>query len=99
NPKAALDSQIKSGNYLNSVLAMFQARKQGADDAALLALNNELTESTTANLFLIKNGVLLTPWLEAGILDGITREIILGLARNHQIPHAVQALYMEDVTS
>ncbi len=80
NSKDALNPGIKTGNYLNNVLAQMEAVKGGAKDALMLNHDGYLTECTTSNFFMIRNGALLTPSLDCGILSGITREIILKLA-------------------
>jgi branched-chain amino acid aminotransferase len=77
NSRQAMDPGIKSGNYLNNVLAMIEARSKGADDAVMLNEHGYLTECTTSNIFLIKDGVVFTPGLESGILPGITRDILI----------------------
>lgn len=75
NPKA-LDPAMKSGNYLNCLLATLEAHEKGFDDAILCNAEGFLTEGTTFNLFYIRNGIVATPPLEIGILWGITREIV-----------------------
>jgi len=86
NPKQALDPAAKTGNYLNSVLAMGEARKANAQEAILLGLDGGVTEGASSNIFLAKGGVLITPSLEVGILAGVTRRIVLELARALKIP-------------
>lgn len=65
--------QVKSVNYLEGILARRQALVRGADDALFFNLQNHATETTCANLFLIRNEGLLTPPLTDGVLPGITR--------------------------
>ena len=84
--KNALDPGIKSGNYLNSLFGLMEAKDAGADDAVFLNERNFLTEASTSSLFLVKNGVLLTPPVSAGILAGITRFHTLAAALDAQIP-------------
>lgn len=81
NHPRALDPKAKTGNYLNSVLALAEARASGADDAVFLDLDERVTESSSANIFFAKDGVLVTPPLELGLLDGITRRKVIVLAR------------------
>ncbi len=81
NPKRAMSPSIKSGNYLNNVLALMEARRAGALEAAMLNENGFLTECTTSNVFFARNGVLRTPSLDCGILSGITRSLLLEVAR------------------
>ncbi len=85
NSKDALNPGIKTGNYLNNVLAQIEAIKGGAKDALMLNHEGYLTECTTSNFFMIRDGSLLTPSLDCGILSGITREIILKLADENGI--------------
>lgn len=96
NPRTALDPMIKSGNYLNSVLALYQARQLGADDAVMLSVSGTITEASNSNVFFVKEGVLLSPTNDDGILDGITRAIILKLAAENHIPHRIQSLTLGD---
>lgn len=79
--KEALDPAIKSGNYLNSILAMIEAKEAGADDAILLNTAGMVTEATTSSLFAVIDGSVVTPPLSAGILDGITRRHLLTALR------------------
>ncbi|MDH5795246.1 MAG: branched-chain-amino-acid transaminase [Candidatus Bathyarchaeota archaeon] len=65
--------EIKSLNYLNSVLAKLEAHQAGADEAILLDSRGFVSEATVANLFVVKDGVVVTPPPTAGILSGITR--------------------------
>lgn len=85
NPKEALNPSIKTGNYLNNVLAKIEANRLGAQDALMLNPFGYLTECTTSNIFLVQGGRLLTPSTDCGILVGITREITIQLARENGI--------------
>lgn len=76
----SIDARVKSLNYLDSVLAKVQAQAAGYDDAIMLDDRGLVAEGTGANLFLVVRGQLATPTLEAA-LDGITRRLILRLAR------------------
>ena len=77
NDPRALDPAAKTGNYLNNVLAIVEARDRGADDAVLLNREGYLTEGTTANVFVVEDGRVRTPTLGSGILGGITRRVLL----------------------
>ncbi len=83
NPKESLDPGIKTGNYLNNVLAKIEANRAGAADALMLNPLGILTECTTSNFFMVKEGRVLTPSLQCGILAGITRETLIQLAREN----------------
>lgn len=85
NPKNSMDPAIKSGNYLNNVMAMSQAKQEGAFDAIMLNHKGQVTEGTTSNIWMIKNGSILTPPLQAGLLGGITRRVLLELAAENKI--------------
>jgi branched-chain amino acid aminotransferase len=86
NEPGTVDPSIKTGNYLNSVLAMIEARRRGAADACMLNAHGFLAECTTSNVFFVREGRLLTPSLESGILSGITRADIIRIARENGIP-------------
>jgi len=86
NLPSALDPQIKATNFLNNILAKREALAVGAFDSVLLNWESHLTECTVSNLFFVRANRLCTPALSCGILDGITRGIILTLARQEQIP-------------
>ncbi len=81
NHKDAIDPEAKTGNYLNSVLATAEARRLGAYEAILLDGAGRVTEGASSNVFAVVGGVLLTPPLDVGILGGITRRALIGLAR------------------
>jgi len=99
NSRKAMDPGIKSGNYLNNVLAMIEAKGKGADDALMLNENNHLTEITTSNFFLVSNGIVRTPSLECGILDGITRRKIIEVAKSEGIEVVETELSIDDLVS
>jgi branched-chain amino acid aminotransferase len=77
------DPAVKSGNYLASVLAVAEARRRrpGAAEAILCSGSGSIAEGATSNVFLVQDGVLTTPGLEVGILDGVTRGKVIDLAR------------------
>ncbi|MBI4614878.1 MAG: aminotransferase class IV [Planctomycetes bacterium] len=78
--RRATDPGIKSGNYLNSVLAIMEARRKGCYEGFMRNGEGHLTEGTTSNLFFVSGGRLHTPAPECGILLGITRAVVLDLA-------------------
>jgi branched-chain amino acid aminotransferase len=86
NTAEALDPRIKSANYLNLIMARREAEKRGAQEAILLNAGGELAEGSTSNLFFVKAGTVYTPSRKAGILEGITRKVVLTLAREDRIP-------------
>ncbi|AWN75332.1 aminotransferase class IV [Legionella anisa] len=77
--------QVKSVNYLEAILARRQAIALGADDALFFNLRHVATETTCANLFLLKDKSLLTPPLTDGVLPGITRSRVLQLSKQQGI--------------
>ena len=77
NPVASLNPAWKTGNYLNNILGLREARSRGADDVVLLNLAGEVTEASTSNIGFVREGAVVTPPLTAGILAGITRAFVL----------------------
>ncbi|REL31307.1 branched-chain amino acid transaminase [Thalassotalea euphylliae] len=72
-----------TGSYVNSALAMEAAQKNGFDDAIMLNAKGHVAEATTSNVFIVKDGKLITPSINDHILEGITRKSIIALARSH----------------
>jgi branched-chain amino acid aminotransferase len=82
NLPGAIDPAIKSGNYLNNVLALSEARRRpGVHEAILLSASGSVAEGASSNVFAVAGGELLTPALSVGILDGVTRGKVIQLAR------------------
>jgi branched-chain amino acid aminotransferase len=101
NPPQALDPALKTGNYLNNILALREAHDAGADDAILLDLAGRVTEATTSNVFFVQRGVLVTPPLQLGMLEGVTRGVFIEIARSEGLllreePHGPEALAAAD---
>jgi branched-chain amino acid aminotransferase len=88
--------QIKSLNYLTSVLAAAEARARGAHEALLLNGAGEIAECTADNVFLVRRGVVCTPPVSAGGLEGITREHVIALLRADAISVAERTLVSAD---
>lgn len=86
NLPSAVSPQIKATNFLNNILAKREAIAAGAFDSIFLNWEDHLTECTVSNLFFVADGCLRTPSLACGLLDGITREIVLQLAGELRIP-------------
>ena len=80
NLHSAVNPAIKSLNYLNNILAKIEANNAGVEEAVMLNAEGFVAECTADNLFIIKNGELLTPPLSAGALYGITRQTVIDLA-------------------
>ena len=81
NPVDATTHEIKSLNYLNSVLAKIEANAGGADEAICLESNGYVAEGVGENIFIVKNGEVLTPPTSTGALEGITAEVIAQLCQ------------------
>lgn len=77
NSPHCLDPAWKTGNYLNNIMGLREAKTRGADDVVFLNLAGHLTESSTSNVAFIKGNQLVTPPLADGILPGITRARVL----------------------
>jgi branched-chain amino acid aminotransferase len=97
NHPNAVNPRIKSLNYLNNILAKIEAIRAGCLEAIMLNIKGEIAECTGDNLFLVKRGVLKTPPTEAGILEGITRSVVLDIARGADIPTSEAPLTRHDV--
>jgi branched-chain amino acid aminotransferase len=82
NHPAALNARIKSLNDLNNILAKIEGLQAGCIEALMLNHKGEVAECTGDNIFLVRGGKLLTPPTDAGILEGITREAVMELARD-----------------
>jgi len=95
----ATSHEIKSLNYLNSVMAKLEAVDVGADDALMLDRSGFVSEATTTNLFLVKNEEVFTPPSSAGILPGVTRKRTIKLVRELGYNMLERALTPYDVTN
>ena len=94
---AALMPQVKSLNYLNNIMAKVEAIQANALEAVMLNEQGYVAECTGDNLFLMKNGTLLTPLISDGALDGITRAVIIELAGNLGVPVVERSLTRYDI--
>ena len=80
NPVDATTHEVKSLNYLNSIMAKIEANACGVDEAICLEQNGYIAEGVGENVFIVKNGELLTPPTSTGALAGITAEAVVKLA-------------------
>ncbi|TAE75550.1 MAG: branched-chain-amino-acid transaminase [Verrucomicrobia bacterium] len=94
---AALMPQVKSLNYLNNVMAKVEAIQAGALEAVMLNEQGYVAECTGDNVFILRDGVLHTPQVNDGALDGITRHVILELADQLGIPKVERSLTRYDL--
>ena len=99
NHPRALDPAIKSSNLLNNILAMQEAQARGAVEPILLNDAGDVAEGAGSNVFVVAGGRLITPPLSAGILAGVTREVLLALARELDMPVAEETLRVPDLLS
>ena len=97
NHPGTVSPLIKSNNLLNNALAMQEAVRRGAFEGVMRNYRGELAECTTANLFIVKDGEVLTPPLDAGLLPGITREFVLEIGRDKGIPVRETVLHDADL--
>jgi branched-subunit amino acid aminotransferase/4-amino-4-deoxychorismate lyase len=83
---------LKCASYSENLIALDHARRMGFDETIFLNTAGHLCEAATANLFLVRNGTLLTPPLDSGCLPGITRELVIEHAAETGIPCEVRAI-------
>jgi branched-chain amino acid aminotransferase len=95
---AALPAFVKAcGHYTNSVRAVQEAIRRGYDEALLLNTKGDVAEGSGENLFVVKNGTIVTNDIDASILLGITRDSVLTIARDLGIPVVVRPISLADV--
>jgi branched-chain amino acid aminotransferase len=99
NLKDAINPQIKSLNFLNNILAKIEAKRRGIYDAVMLNAYEKLTESTISNIFFCKNDILYTPSPECGILNGITRGLVITVAKREGLKVEEGEFTREDIYS
>jgi branched-chain amino acid aminotransferase len=94
---AALNPRIKSLNYLNNILAKIEGLQAGCIEALMLNHKGEVAECTGDNIFTVRKGVLYTPPIDAGILEGVTRQAVIDLAHAAKIEVREVPLTLHDV--
>ena len=82
NYSEAINPRIKSLNYLNNILAKIEGKQSGAEEVLMLNAEGYVVECSGDNIFWVKNGVLVTPPVHIGILEGVTRNSVIDLARD-----------------
>ena len=97
NHPDTVNPMIKSNNLLNSALAMQEAIRRGGFEGIMRNYRGELSECTTSNLFIVRNGAALTPPLSSGLLPGITREFLFDVGKDVGIDVREQVLRDEDL--
>lgn len=96
NAPGHVQPEVKSGNFLTSVLAVAAARRRGGHEALLLDLHNQISEGASSNFFVFTGGRLITPPRSVGILSGITRGAVLKLAGSAGIAVVEAPLSLRD---
>lgn len=92
-----LGSLPKSGNYQENILAFKSAEAQKADDAIMINAEGHVTEGSNSNFWIIKNGIILTPPLKDGVLEGLTRKTLFELSALENIKIKEQSLTKNDL--
>ena len=93
--RRAVDPAVKSGNYLNNIMALAEAKRAGAYEAVMCGPDGRVAEGSTSNVFAVRAGRCTTPFLSTGLLPGITRQRVMELAATAGIP-AVEGDLMPD---
>ena len=94
---AALSPRVKSLNYLNNILARIEANDAGVPEAIMLNSSGNVAEGTVQNVFIVRDGRVLTPTVVDGILEGVTRQTMLDLCVKLNIPHEERSLQKHDL--
>lgn len=98
NTPQCLDSKIHHNNLLNNILAAIDANVAGMDSAIMLDINGFISETNDTNMFIVRNGELLTPFADA-CLPGLTRRMILDIAKTEGIPGGERNLTLSELYS
>lgn len=96
NAPGHVQPEVKSGNYLTSVMALAAARRRGCYEALMLDLYNQIAEGASSNFFILAGGRLITPPRSVGILSGITRGTVLKLAGSAGVPVVEAPIALRD---
>ena len=96
NSPLCLDSKIHHANLINNILAKIEANHAGVDDAVMLDLDGFVAETNATNIFMIKDGVVITPYPKA-CLPGITRGLIIEICKNNNIPIVEQDISVTEL--
>ena len=95
-PAQAIDPRVKSlGKYINNIMAKFLANQYGAGEGLMLTVDGYVAEATGDNLFIVSDGAIYTPPASVGILEGITRNTVIELARQqgYKVEERMMTLY------
>ncbi len=85
NHPLAIPPQVKSLNYLNNILAKIEAIDNGVPEAVMYNHEGYVAEATGDNVFIVRSGIIFTPPVSAGSLEGITRKVVIAIAKKHGI--------------
>ena len=96
NTPSCLDSKIHHNNLLNNILASIEANVAGVDSAIMLDLRGFVSETNDTNLFMVRDGVVCTPYADA-CLPGLTRQMVLDICRDNDIPAAERNLSLTEL--
>lgn len=99
NDARALDPNIKGGNYLNNVLGIIESKERGADDCLMLDRAGRITESSTSNVFFVRDGALVTPAQSSANLKGLTKLTIRQLCEREGLDYAERELSVADAAA
>jgi branched-chain amino acid aminotransferase len=97
NHPNALSSRVKSLNYLNSIMAKLEANDAGVSEAIMLNHEGNVAECTADNIFIVNHGSVFTPTTHDGILEGVTRQVILDLCKRLNIPAFEKTIQRHDL--
>ena len=86
-----------TANYANSALARVEAIRAGFDEAIMLNTNGKVIEASAENIFIVKDGLLITPPVTSGALNGITRDTVLAIAKENNIPHEIRDVTRDEL--
>ena len=99
NHPGSVNPIIKSNNLLNNALAMQEAYRRGGEEGLMCNYRGELSECSQSNFFIVRNGVVLTPASEAGLLEGVTRAFLFEIGRQVGIEVRDATLWPADLES
>lgn len=97
NHPDSVNPVIKANNLLNNALAMQEAYRRGGEEGLMCNYRGELSECSQANFFMVRDGVVLTPAAEAGLLEGITRAFMFEVGEEAGIPVQEATLFPNDL--
>jgi branched-chain amino acid aminotransferase len=97
NRPDCLNPQIKTLNYLNNILAKIEAIQSGVDEAIMLNEAGYVAEGAADNIWVVQDGMLCTPPTHVGILEGITRKVIMEICEEQKIPFREKNMVVHDL--